>query len=647
MSAADTLPGLGGGQSDAGDWPEVATPGGAAAAAVDEKPAGGVTASPPAVEPAGRPGAAVDDSDAALGQRRPVHASRPPAGSRPASAAPGAPAAHDVCRSPRCRQKIRWAKTETGDAIPVDYDPDPQGRLVRFMRAPGDWRVRVLRKGEDAPAGDTRWTSHFTTCPEATRFRTRDQSRPAAAPSSPGSPAAPVLEVAPAAGPGRLLVVDGNSLAHRSFHALAGTGMRAPDGTPVWAVFGFVKLLAGVLERVRPDAVLVGFDDRGGSARRDRYPEYKAGRPDKDPALYAQLDQLPGLLAELGVATLIPPGLEADDVLASAAAAAERAGWRCTAATSDKDALRLVSDRTTVLQLGNGLDAAVTVTPAVLEGKYGVTVGQYPDFCALVGDRSDNLPGVLGIGKTKAAALLSAVGTLDAALDAEGRPTAAAITAIGKGYAGKLAAPGAAEAIARNRDLMALFPDLPVDPEACRPRLTGGAIAKVLKARHMPSLIKAVVDAFAGPDLTGARLVPVRPTPPVRPVVASGAVVRGPVAPTVEQAGAGQDTALRTCPGCGHIGAALVPVVGGEPGETVLLVDEHLLGDVVMVRAGDGWVAERVAGWAGRRDNRRRVHRCTRYPGLCVTPGHGDRPARLYPGGYFCDGCIESRAGHG
>jgi 5'-3' exonuclease len=622
------------------DWPDVAVPGGQLdllAAPVDD----GGTASPPADKtPAQEPARGGLPADP-IGRPLPTHASRPPAGSGPASAAPGAPAAHDVCKAKRCRQKIRWAKTETGDSIPVDYAPDPQGNLVRFMRAPGDWRVRVLRKGEEPPAGEPRWTSHFTSCPEATRFRGRDQRRPAAA--APSSP--PALEVVAPAGPRRLLVVDGNSLAHRSFHALAGTGMRAPDGTPVWAVFGFVKLLAGVIERVRPDAVLVGFDDRAGSSRRDRYPDYKAGRGDKDPALYAQLDQLPGLLAELGVATLIPPALEADDVLASAAAAAEAAGWKCTLATSDKDALRLVTDRVTVLQLGNGLDAAVTVTPAVLEGKFGVTVAQYPDFCALVGDRSDNLPGVLGIGKTKAAQLLAACGTLDAALDAEGRPTAAAIAAIGKGYAGKLAAEGAAEAIARNRDIMAPVATLPVDPEACRPKATGRAIAGVLKARGMPSLIKPLVDALTGPDTTGARLVPVaeakraaRTTPPAPATRDDGRVVRSLLAPTLEQLGDDQDETTRTCAQCGAIAAARVPVLGAE-GESVLLTGDHVFGEVALVKVGDGWAGERMDGYGGNRDNRRTVHRCPTYSGLCMTPGHEDRPARLYPGGRFCDGC--------
>lgn len=635
--SAPVLPGLGGDQG-AEDWPEVAVPGGDAAAAVDVSPAYDRTASPPADETPAQGPAPVDDSAEVLGQRLPGHAKKPPAGSKAAASAPGAPAAFDVCQGKRCRQKIRWAVTEAGEDMPVDYAPDPHGRLIRFMRSPGDWRIRVLKKGETPPAGEVLWTSHYATCPERTKFRRRDQ-----APAS--SPAGPRLEVAPPAGPGRLLVVDGNSLGHRAFHALAGTGMRTPAGEPLWAVFGFVKLLAGVLERVPADAVLVGFDDRGASARRDRYPDYKAGRAEKDPALYGQLDQLPELLAELGVATMIPPALEADDVLASAAAAAERAGWRCTVATSDKDALRLVTDAVTVLQLGNGLDAAVTVTPAALEAKYGIRPEQYPDYCALIGDKSDNLPGVLGIGKVKAAALLSACGTLDAALDAEGRPTAAAVAAIGKAYAGKLAAPGAAETVARNRDLMALFAELPVDPEACRPRATGRTIARVLKARHMPSLIKKVAEVLAGPDLTGARLMPVAAPPAAAAAaIAPGAVLRSPLAPPLAQLGAGQAETARTCVVCETVCAARVPVLGGA-GRSVLLTGDHVFGEVVLVKLGDGsWVAEPIAGYGGNRDNRRTVHRCTVYTGRCCTPGHEQAPARLYPGGYFCDPCISNRS---
>jgi 5'-3' exonuclease len=591
----------------AGDWPPVAVPGGAQV---------------------------VDDP---IGTPLPGNAGAPPAGSGPASVAPGPrPAAVDTCRSARCHAKIRWAKTDAGESIPVDYSPDPQGRLVRYMRAPGDWRVRVLKAGETPDPTATRWTSHYATCPESTKFRHRDRARPAPEAAAPSCP--PVLEVAPPPAPGRLLVVDGPSLAHRMFHALERTQMRTPDGAPIWAVHGFVKLLAGVLERIRPDALLVGFDDRAHSARRDRYPDYKAGRKPAPEDLAPQLEQLPGLLADLGVAVLVPAGLEADDVLASAAAAAERAGWKCTLATSDKDALRLVSPATTVLQLHNGLDNSETMTPAALEAKFGVRPDQYADFCVIIGDKSDNLPGIRGLGPVKAARLLHDVGTLDAALDDQGAPTPAAVAAIGKAYAGKLAGPDAAAAIARNRDIMAPVATLPVDVEACRPTTAGGVIARVLKARHLPALIKPVVAVLAAPDVADARLVPVRETP--APASSPGVVDRRTVAPEL---GGDQDDAERTCDTCGQLGAARVPVLGGDGATVLLIPGEHLLGDVVLVRAGGVWQAEPVNGYAGLRDNRRREHRCPVYVGTCMTPGHEGRPARVYPGGIFCDDCNSHR----
>lgn len=635
------------GAAPGGDWPEVAVPGGAL---VDQAAPVGGTASPVVDVPAGQGAAAVDESVETVGSRRPgpvrprPSLAHPKAGPGPvavrpdkaAETSPGAPSGFDVCTSRRCRQKIRWARTLAGERVPVDYAPDPLGALVWVMKARGDWRLREIGSGEDADAGLKRWSDHRDTCPEATRFRRRSP-----APAVAAVVAGPVLEVVAPAPPGRLLVVDGPSLAHRAYHAYLARGFRDPDGRPVWAIYGFLALLVGVIDRVGPDAVLVGFDDRQASARRDRYPEYKAGRGERDEDLHVQLDQLPGLLAELGVATMTPPALEADDVLASAAAAAEAAGWRCTLATSDKDAFGLITDAVTVLRLVSGLDNAVVMTPAALEVKLGVTPGQYRDFCALVGDKSDNLPGVAGIGPVKAAQLLAAVGSLDAALDAEGRPTMAAVEAIGKGYAGKLAAAGAAEAIARNRDLMAPVLGLRFDLEACRPQITGRTVARVLKARHVPGLIDRTVAVLArDTPVAGARLAPV-PAPPVAPAARPGVVVRGLPAPALAEMTAEQDETVRTCGDCGELCAAGVSWLDGSG--SVLLTGEHVFGEAVLVKVDTGWVAEPMAGYGGNVGNRRSVHRCRSRPGRCVTPGHEDRPASLYPGGYFCDGCAGGR----
>jgi 5'-3' exonuclease len=284
---------------------------------------------------------------------------------------------------------------------------------------------------------------------------------------------------------GRLLAVDGNSLAHRAYYAYERRGDRTPDGRPLWAVYGFLSLLIGVVNRTSPDAVVVGFDDRTGCARRNRYPGYKGGRPERSEDLYKQLDALPVLLGELGVTVAIPAELEADDVLASASAAAEHAGWECVLATSDKDAFGLITRHTTVMRLmSGGLDQAVRMTPEALLAQYQVTPAQWRDYTVLTGDKSDNLPGVLGIGEKTAVKLLTACGSLDAAL----ADPDAALAAIGGAGAAKLKGADAAAAIARNRDLMTPVTDVPVIPERCR--LAGAAeqLVDVLRRWHLSQL---------------------------------------------------------------------------------------------------------------------------------------------------------------
>lgn len=300
------------------------------------------------------------------------------------------------------------------------------------------------------------------------------------------------------AGPRRptVLVVDGNSLAHRAFHAYAADALTDAGGRPRGAVYGFLALLSGICDRVGPDAVVVGFDCHGTSARKDRYPGYKAQRPDGDPALSLQLDDLACLLDRLGVAVLVPEGWEADDVLGSGAAAAEAGGWRAVLATSDRDSFALVSEMTTVLRLGSGLDRATEVTPAVLARTVGVQPGQYVEFAALRGDTSDNLPGVPGVGPKRAAALLREYPTVaDAVSDpfgcrsVLGRP-------VGQALIDDLAEP-AASIFLRNVDLMTIRRDLPIDLDAARPSATPDAIERHLLAWELPTLVRRVTIALS------------------------------------------------------------------------------------------------------------------------------------------------------
>jgi DNA polymerase-1 len=161
--------------------------------------------------------------------------------------------------------------------------------------------------------------------------------------------------------------------------------------------------------------VIFGLDDRTSSVRRDFYPEYKAGRTEKDPELVEQLDRAGALLDALGLATLTPPGLEADDVNASAAAWASANDWNCVIITSDRDAFAQISDHTQVLRLiDGGLNGSPLLNPARLYAMYGVAAERYLEYAALRGDASDNLPGVSGIGEKTAAVLLEQAGSMQA-----------------------------------------------------------------------------------------------------------------------------------------------------------------------------------------------------------------------------------------
>jgi len=178
-------------------------------------------------------------------------------------------------------------------------------------------------------------------------------------------------------------------------------------------------MLRQILESIdsfAPDAVIFGIDDRSGSVRRDLYPDYKAGRAEKDPELIDQLDRAAALLDALGLATLTPPGLEADDVNASGATWATANGWDCVIITSDRDAFAHISHHTRVLRLiDGGIHGSPTLNPASLFNMYGVRPANYLAFAALRGDSSDNLPGVQGIGEKTAAILLDVAGSMDAA----------------------------------------------------------------------------------------------------------------------------------------------------------------------------------------------------------------------------------------
>ena len=314
-----------------------------------------------------------------------------------------------------------------------------------------------------------------------------------------------------------LLVLDGNSLLHRAYHAATMDGLLDRAGRPVWALRGLVGYVARAAAHLRPDAVLVGFDCREQSARKSDYPGYKAHRPDKPAELTEQIAGAPELLRAAGICTVVPPAYEADDVLASSAAQARRGGWRAVLMTSDRDAFALIDETTSVLRVRNGgFDEAVLVDAAGLNELCGVHPWQYRDYAALRGDPSDNLPGVRGFGAATAARLLASFGTVDAAwaaLDNGGAPAVREL--VGEQAAEQLSDPAMRDVVDRNRRLMRMRTDLPMpDLDATRLPLDLAAMRSALSARGInfgPSLWALT----GGPPPIGGG----DPTPEVRPWV--------------------------------------------------------------------------------------------------------------------------------
>jgi 5'-3' exonuclease len=261
-----------------------------------------------------------------------------------------------------------------------------------------------------------------------------------------------------------VLAVDGNSLVHRSYHAQAHTEQRS------WAVRGLLTQLVAAVDRIRPLAVVVGFDDPDRSERRDRWPTYKANRVEKLDTLVEQLAEAAAALREIGVAVVVPPGLEADDVLASAAAFAPARGARTVIVTSDRDAFALIDEHTHVLRIINGgVDASPTMTAERLVMLLGVRPEQYRDFAALRGDPSDNLPGVRGVGPKLAARLLAEFGSARAAFD----DLDAVAARLGAGAARRMSCEGAREAWELNCQVMTMRHDLPIDLPVDAPGAVG------------------------------------------------------------------------------------------------------------------------------------------------------------------------------
>ena len=215
-----------------------------------------------------------------------------------------------------------------------------------------------------------------------------------------------------------LLVMDGDSFAHRAYHAIPKSIRRGDRGAGNM-LYGFSNMLLRLWDEERPRTLLVAWDSlETPTYRHEALAVYQSGR-EFEPDLLDQLALMPALVASAGLPVAKAPGYEADDFLGAAVTFEEGAGGTVLVATSDRDAFQLASDKTTILQPVRG-EAPARIGPAEVRERYGVDPQQVPDFIALRGDPSDKIPGARGVGPKRAADLLSQYGTLDALLR-EGR----------------------------------------------------------------------------------------------------------------------------------------------------------------------------------------------------------------------------------
>jgi DNA polymerase-1 len=259
----------------------------------------------------------------------------------------------------------------------------------------------------------------------------------------------------------RLLLLDGHSLAYRAFFALPPENFSTTTGQPTNAVYGFTAMLINVLRDEAPTHVAVAFDRGEPTFRHEQWVEYKANRRETPADFRNQLSLIFEVLDALGVQRLSVPGYEADDIIATLATQAEQAGFDVLIVTGDRDVLQLVDERTTALMTRRGITEMTRFTPEEVAAKYGLTPAQYPDYAALRGDPSDNLPSIPGVGEKTAAKWVAEYGSLGQLVDRVDEV---------KGRAGDNLREHLSDVL-RNRQLTELARDVPLDvgPADLRP----------------------------------------------------------------------------------------------------------------------------------------------------------------------------------
>ena len=306
-----------------------------------------------------------------------------------------------------------------------------------------------------------------------------------------------------------LMLLDGNSLAFRAFYALPAENFKTRGGLTTNAVYGFTAMLINLLRDEAPTHIAAAFDVSRQTFRSERYPEYKANRSSTPDEFHGQIDITKEVLGALGITVLAEPGFEADDLIATLATQAENEGYRVLVVTGDRDSLQLVSDDVTVLYPVKGVSELTRFTPEAVVEKYGLTPAQYPDFAALRGDPSDNLPGIPGVGEKTAAKWIVEYGSLQGLVDNVDSVRGKVGDALRAHVAG----------VILNRDLTELVKDVPLaqTPDTLRMqpwdrdqihRLFDDLEFRVLRDRLFDTLAAVEPEVEEGFDLRGGALEP-------------------------------------------------------------------------------------------------------------------------------------------
>ncbi|MFL6127593.1 MAG: DNA polymerase I [Mycobacteriales bacterium] len=310
-------------------------------------------------------------------------------------------------------------------------------------------------------------------------------------------------------GQSRLLLLDGHSLAYRAFFALPVENFQTTMGIPTNAVYGFLSMLINQLRDEQPTHVGVAFDVSRRTFRNEAYADYKAGRSESPADFKGQVSLIKEVLAALRIRSFGVEGFEADDVIATLATQARQQGMDVLIGTGDRDAIQLVDEHVTVLYPRRGVSELVRFTPAEVQERYGLTPAQYPDFAALRGDPSDNLPSMPGVGEKTAAKWIRDFGSLTALVERVDEV---------KGKAGDTLRASVASVL-RNRQLTQLVRDVdvPVTPDELRlgqwdrdevNKLFDTLQFRVLRERLFQTLTAPEPEAESGFEVTGTALGP-------------------------------------------------------------------------------------------------------------------------------------------